>query len=116
MDRLSDSDETVEVKTEFTNYCHQQFEDDAKKAVEAILQDRGLDQCGRAIPLSAEPVSGVTYASGFPELIIGGQRIPVGQVMEVIEPGSDEPQAETPEDPETIEARFAPIDAAPYRP
>ncbi len=33
-------------------------------------------------------VEGVTYASGFPELIIGGKRVPVGQVMEVLDASS----------------------------
>ena len=32
-------------------------------------------------------VTGVTYASGFPELIIDGRRVPVGQVMEVMGEG-----------------------------
>lgn len=30
-------------------------------------------------------VEGVSYASGYPELVINGQRVPVGQVVEVLE-------------------------------
>jgi flagellar basal-body rod modification protein FlgD len=33
-------------------------------------------------------VDGVTYASGYPELVVNGQRVAVGQVVEVLEPGT----------------------------
>ena len=46
-------------------------------------------------------VTGVTYESGFPELLIGGQRVPVGQVVEVLENRTDEPpQTDAVEQPE----------------
>ncbi len=44
-------------------------------------------------------VTGVTYASGFPELLIGNQKIPVGQIIEVFEPGADSGSAATGEQP-----------------
>lgn len=73
--------------------------DDAN--VQASLMQRGV-------------VTGVTYESGFPELLIGEQRVPVGSISEVIEPGSDQRDSNAVSDSDKTE--FVSVDTAqPYR-
>jgi flagellar basal-body rod modification protein FlgD len=46
------------------------------------------DKDGNAVEITTRQrgkVEGVSYASGYPELVINGERVPVGQVVEVLE-------------------------------
>lgn len=53
-------------------------------------EDKNGDRV-EAVTRKSGRVEGVTYASGYPELLINGERVPVGEVVEVIDSGAAAP-------------------------